>query len=321
MDRVIVPLNGSSTDEQSLVLGQVLAATLNGALELARLPPQPFGAESVMRADSRDTALDLESVVARLSATLPVSTVWLSGDPRADILGLATERAGVTVVIPVGQPGEATDWMSTSLAMDIIQQVPVLLFPTLRTRRWDRIQHLVIPLDRSPVSETALQRATALAVAPGASTSLVRVITSDEPAASADECDAIAVEADRLIEARTYLKRCADNLRRHGLTVGWEVRSGQPGDEIVRMIQTTQADLLIIAARSREHVDPGALGPVTEALVERSPIPILVIPPSSSASLSSEARHRSQGAAAVDAECHRSGASGMCQGGGVRDFP
>jgi nucleotide-binding universal stress UspA family protein len=153
----------------------------------------------------------------------------------------------------------------------------------------------MLPLDGSELAESALPLAALLAELTGATLSLVRVIPHGmhatptlasliaPPLGAAQLADA---EAQQQHEARAYLKLVADTLRERGIRVTWEVRSGSPADEIVRTIQTTNADLLVVATHGRTGVRRWVLGSTTSALVVRSSVPILVIPPRASGDVS-----------------------------------
>jgi nucleotide-binding universal stress UspA family protein len=152
--------------------------------------------------------------------------------------------------------------------------------PTLNT--------IVVALDGSTLSEGALPLAAALARGVGATLHLVRVIepfwrstyASVAPeAVYLGEAQVAALEERAESDARAYLDQMASTLRSSGLRVVWETRFGRPAEELARGIETSGADLVVMATHGRGGLSRWALGSVTSELLQRGIAPVMVVRP------------------------------------------
>jgi nucleotide-binding universal stress UspA family protein len=122
-------------------------------------------------------------------------------------------------------------------------------------------RRMVVLLDGSPEAATALPMARTLALATGAEIELLRVVPSESAAAG------------------RYLEGIAEELSASGVRVSTCVRKGDPRTQILAELRPDGVDQVVMAVRA--HASPGQepLGHLAEALVEKSPAPVLVVPP------------------------------------------
>ncbi len=140
-------------------------------------------------------------------------------------------------------------------------------------------ERIVVGLDGSRVSETALQSGAELARRLGAPLHLVRVAdlavvpwgANQAAAAYAELSGEMVREKD---EATRYLETVAQPLREEGLAVTSEVRSGFAARQLAAA--AGPEDLLIVASHGRHGLQRLMLGSVAEEVVKRSPAPVLV---------------------------------------------
>jgi nucleotide-binding universal stress UspA family protein len=118
---------------------------------------------------------------------------------------------------------------------------------------------ILVPLDGSVESESALPFAEALARAAGATIVLVRAASSREDAA---ELDAVS-----------------SRLAGEGLQVQEEVDNDDPAAAIVSAVDRSHADLIVMRTHAREGVDRILHGSVADQVVRTSAVPVLVVPP------------------------------------------
>jgi len=90
--------------------------------------------------------------------------------------------------------------------------------------------------------------------------------------------DRLRLEAEQEIRRRYLPSLPAD--------LSWElaVRSGNPSQEILRIIQEKGVDLVVMGARGRSPLELLMFGSVAHRVVKRSPVPVLTVssrPPSS----------------------------------------
>lgn len=63
------------------------------------------------------------------------------------------------------------------------------------------------------------------------------------------------------------------------LPAGTVIAEGIPAIEIVRLVESEGADLVVLARSVRPHVDPVTLGDTCDAVIRRAEVPCLVVPP------------------------------------------
>ena len=140
-------------------------------------------------------------------------------------------------------------------------------------------ERIVVALDGSDVSETALAVGAGLAKGLGVPLHLVRVADmavlhwgpTGAAAAYAELSDEMTREKQ---EAEQYLEAHAAPLRQDGQNVTIEVRSGSAVDEIVDAVRPS--DLLVVASHGRSGLKRLVLGSVAEEVVKQAPAPVLV---------------------------------------------
>ena len=142
-------------------------------------------------------------------------------------------------------------------------------------------RRILVPLDGSALAERALPEAEELARLAGASMHLIRVVDLAHVARYGSvglSMEVAAFElllADEEIAARGYLERTAHDLQRRGLSATAEVRRGHAASEIVGA--ATGGDVIVMATHGRGGVTRWFLGSVAEAVVRRSPVPVLLV--------------------------------------------
>ena len=94
--------------------------------------------------------------------------------------------------------------------------------------------------------------------------------------------------AERVIkeqgEAFDYLEKIADTLREKGLDTESVVLEGDPGEAMVSYANNNDIELIAVATHGRTGLRRAVLGSVTDYILRKSGLPVLVIRPQESAS-------------------------------------
>ncbi|MFH1638708.1 MAG: universal stress protein [Chloroflexota bacterium] len=80
-------------------------------------------------------------------------------------------------------------------------------------------------------------------------------------------------------EAKDYLSKTADGLKKDGITIRTVVIQGKPAEEILDYAAKNQVDLIIMTTHGRSGVSRFAFGSVAEKVIRSSPLPVLSISP------------------------------------------
>lgn len=142
------------------------------------------------------------------------------------------------------------------------------------------VDHVLVPVDDSPLAETALDFA--LAQFPEARLTLMHVIEPAEASYAADPAygdvwyddqwfDTARERAEELLA--TLAERAAD----HAGPVDTEWVTGRPAREIVSFADEADVDHVVVGSHGRTGFARILLGSVAETVMRRSPTPVTVI--------------------------------------------
>jgi nucleotide-binding universal stress UspA family protein len=84
-------------------------------------------------------------------------------------------------------------------------------------------------------------------------------------------------EVARRRAAARVLRDRAAALAAAGLTVCWQLRSGEPSEEIVRVAREVRAEFVVMG-RHRPGLLRGLLGSTSQRVIAGAPCPVLVVP-------------------------------------------
>ncbi len=134
-------------------------------------------------------------------------------------------------------------------------------------------QTILVPLDGSALSERAVPVVAFLARGTGAQVVLVRAVhTPGVPAAVLSEAQIADMD-----EAELYLKRVAAPLVEQGITVEVGVPYATAEDGIIDEINLRDAELVVMTTHGRTGFGRWMYGSVAEAVLSRSPVPVLLV--------------------------------------------
>lgn len=137
-------------------------------------------------------------------------------------------------------------------------------------------QKIFVPVDLSERSALAVAHAGMLAATFGADLVLFTNVDLAEQAIL--EANASEDTIDLLSEATEALERLADE-RAPGVARTVDVRFDDfPAEGILRAVERSGADMIVIASHGRSGMSRWMLGSVAEKIVRVSPVPVLVIP-------------------------------------------
>ncbi len=152
-------------------------------------------------------------------------------------------------------------------------------------------KEILLPLDGSEVSESALAPARQLAETLGARLHIIQVSSQSEDFSlmrgaefgtmgseySQQVLDeVITAQRDRI---QRYLDEVAEGLTPNGLEVVKAIAEGPPADKIVDYAEASGIDLIIMSTHGRGGVRRFLVGSVTDKVIRSTALPVLVIHP------------------------------------------
>jgi nucleotide-binding universal stress UspA family protein len=292
---ILVPLDGSELSEKAIPYAVSIARATRQPLRLLtvwegverELGSEPSAAAEEVGARGRALRQVYLTDVAQRVAAQGVEVVEevRHGDPSEELLRFCDEHAPALLVMAThGRSGIQRMWYG-SVASKLMRAAPV---PTLLvglgpsvladTRDDVAIKKILVPLDGSHLSESALQPAAILAEAFGARLVLARAVRW--PAQGfADLPDVYLPEIKReLTEGATgYLAGIRDGLKtpQHVQT---HVLEGLAAEAIQELVARERIDLVVMTSHGRGGVGRFLLGSVADRVIHGT-VPVLLIRP------------------------------------------
>lgn len=132
---------------------------------------------------------------------------------------------------------------------------------------------ILVPLDGSPLGERAMPLAETLAQALDAKIILTQAVHT--PGLPTGVLNAAQIRL--MDEAEAYLNKVAEPLREEGLMVEVGVPFAAADDGILDEIDLRKADLVVMTTHGRSGFNRWIYGSVAEAVLARSPAPVLLV--------------------------------------------
>ncbi len=142
---------------------------------------------------------------------------------------------------------------------------------------------ILVPLDGSEFSECSLEDIKELtADSRGIEVTLYRVLEPfPENLSKYNIGEGIRREAMKAAEAdaKGYLSKLADRLKKAGLNVKIAVSEGRPADKILDYARDSAIELIVMTTHGRSGPSRFAFGSVAEKVIRNSTVPVLSISP------------------------------------------
>ncbi|PQJ34330.1 universal stress protein [Salinibacter sp. 10B] len=214
-------------------------------------------------------ALPIEQ--SQIEASTPAeSIVTYADDKNIDLVVMGTHgRRGVDRML------------FGSVTEEVVRRAPCPVF-TVRADAdktpGQAVRRVLVPIDFSDASESAVQHAKEIALTYGAEIDLLHVV---EPPfyPSAYGIDTTTFPTQEVVDR--VEKQLGDMAREE---IGYEhvmvsATVGHPPSEILNYVDENEVDLVVIATHGRTGLERALLGSVTERVLRRSPAPAFVVKP------------------------------------------
>jgi nucleotide-binding universal stress UspA family protein len=252
-------------------LAEVLAR--NWKAELILLGAVEHDAPGGMREYLRSVSEDLGGSGLKVRWQL-----WEEEPLTAIARAVKQERVDLIVMATHGRRG-LSRWLLGSVAAGVVRSahVPVLLVRGQLEWRPGMYRRILIPLDGSEAAEAILHVVERLAHPTDTTVTLLQVI---EPLPTALQAESPFGVEEVLAFAREdserYLAKVAEPLRQSGWQVETLVCYGKIAKTIVDLSKEGETDLVAMVTHGRAGLERLFLGSVSEAVLGRSPIPVLL---------------------------------------------
>lgn len=297
---ILVPLDGSELAEQALPPAMKIAQVSGAAVRLLRsmvpvhmmMPDYAAENDWVWPAQSlewsRFEAQEYLQAVreAQHNAGVAIETTVAEGDEAGAIIDTAVAEATDLIVMTSHGRSGARRWLLGSVTERVLHNAPCPVLVVRGARPWP-IGHIIIPLDGSALAEEALGPGMALARCVGARVTLVRVVPP-VPALGKQSVSYEWLERDtgRYIQqsatenVESYLAAMARRYLHQNLDVDCLTLHGDVVDEILKLVEKEQVDLVAMTTHGRTGLKRWVYGSVTSKVMRGSPGSMLIVRPS-----------------------------------------
>lgn len=150
------------------------------------------------------------------------------------------------------------------------------------------LDHVLVPLDESELSESALNFLPRL-IGSGSRVTLLTVIVPPDLSLSSlyaipSQPDPALLETEEgmarqlRVQAEAYLRKKLEHLSKLGAQVEAVVQVGQPAETIVEYAADLGVDAIVMATHGRSGISRWLLGSVTQKVLSVASCPVFVIP-------------------------------------------
>lgn len=285
VEKILVPVDGSSVSAQALPVAAVLAVALQSRLTLLRVLDLAKYATGLDQsgAELSHTRQFFDAELKQLaSQNIAAECVVQHGKPDAAIMDYAKrEHMGLIVMATHGRSG-LTRMVFGSVTDAVVQhcKIPLLVVRASEPPRPAHlhIRRILVPLDGSELAERAIEQAAAFAKPLGADVILFSIWDTFGYELSIYPRDEIEAEMhERHAAAKQYLITQTEKLTAQGISARWQLKSGLVVEEIIGTAQKQDVDLIIMSTHARHGFDRWVEGTVAGEVLRGSPVPVMLI--------------------------------------------
>jgi len=284
--KVLIPLDGSEQADRILPYVSRLARGLN--IPAVVMSVVESGSSSKVDRLKVEAEGHLQQVVTQLVGKgVQAEAAVTTGRPAEEIVRMAERQGCNLIALAMQSKGAAGRGTLGSVTDKVIHasQIPTLTIPPQPGEQQPEpeapLATIIVPLDGSPLAETALSYAEDLAQKLSAEVVLTRAVTiSGAYAAAMGDVafvDTVATEAGEA-EATEYLRAIMDKLRTEGVQVSSQLLRTPPAQGIVELARQLPQSLIALTTHGRSALARWFIGSVTEAVLQNTVRPVLVIP-------------------------------------------
>jgi nucleotide-binding universal stress UspA family protein len=291
LQRILVPVDGSQSADKAVTLALRLAREHKAELVFCHAVDYAGIAAETTMAGAVDlagtfAALDrsareiLGAAAERAKAASVTSSAYkLEGRSATAIVTYAIERAVDAIVIGSRGLGGIPHLLLGSTAEGVLRAATVPVFVVRANSPVQKFGSIAVAVDDSEPSDAATAFAIELALRSDSRMAFVNVI---ESAALHDQIVRYGGYADTLqseweAEARTLVDLAVRHAKSAGITEAEGIVAfGAPSEEILARLKAVHADLIAIGTHGRRGLRRLMMGSVAEAVVRKSPVPVVV---------------------------------------------
>jgi len=281
LKKILLPLDGSVEAESPLPYIKDFTHRFNSKLHILGV------AIGSKRRKVNQLLTDyIQETAANLNREgLPTKAHIRYGHAGEQILSFAKENAVDSIVMATHGRSGISRWWIGSLAENIIAEstIPVLLTRSKQLKETEvnkskTFQHMLVPLDGSNISESALHFTESIALKLGASISLLHIVHSFNSLGFDIPGYDLKIMNRKMNDAgKRYLKNISERLHKKGIESTSKVMAGNAASAIIEYTKEKKVDLIIMSTHGRSGIARWILGSVAEKVLRESTLPLWLV--------------------------------------------
>jgi nucleotide-binding universal stress UspA family protein len=285
---ILVPLDGSDLAERALKPAVCVAEALSCKLTLLRVVPQyailtadPTLYEEMNRLGEDEALAYLRSKVEDLQLFSPVDVACEMGQPADTIVQFAEEHEVDLIVMSSHGRSGFNRWVYGSVAERVLRHgtCATAIINARAVNELPDSRRVLVPLDGSPLAETALAPAKQLAVALGGRLYLLRVVMPAhqmlETASMVEVFDDI--EHKERAEADAYLHAQCQEFGEVEVVCEVITAAASVAEVIVEYAAQQEIDMIVMSSHGRTGLQRWVFGSVAEKVLRSACCATMVI--------------------------------------------
>jgi len=294
LQRLLVPVDGSPASGRAIAVACALAGghgeelifgeAVNHAAAIAELTV-PYGipdATPLLDAlDSAALSVAADAAERAKAAGLAASSVLLEGAPASAIVAYAKEHAVDAIVMGTRGARGLERFFTGSTADGVVRaaDVPVFVVHEAEGEPPPAFRRILIAVDDSDPATAAVDFGIELAAREGGSVVFLHAIPTADLGDKSREYgyDPRPILDEFRAAAQPALDKALAAAKARGVAADSSMVEGDPVDEILNAAQAQKADAIAIGTHGRRGLQRLFVGSVAEGVVQRSPIPVVVL--------------------------------------------
>lgn len=294
LTNLLVPLDGSAISEQALAMACTIAKhtsaaihlvhvhTLNDSVYVDGLAVVDEHLHSLARSHEREYLRRMKTRLTDEGYTVHTSNPDVH-QSVAQTLAAYARQTGCNLVVMTthGRGGVERMWLgSVADALIRVAHLPILLLPGENTGTLS-IKHVVMPLDGSPLAETAITPAQELGRLFGADFCLIQVVEPLVVPWQGPYVAAVDLDPDGTLvhqqEAQAYLHRVAERFEHQGYHATVECIQATTVADAIAQRGNAPDTLIALATHGRHGWQRMILGSIADKIVRSASGPVLLV--------------------------------------------
>jgi nucleotide-binding universal stress UspA family protein len=293
-EKILVPLDGSELAEVALPYAEELAGRLGSEVVLVHVCESAqeqyhhmhqLYIEKMVAATKRGAKKYLEKPGAQ---AITVRSAILDGHPAEQIVDFADEQGIDLIVIATHGWSGIRRWVLGSVADKVVRAAnkPVALIRAKGVHHHElekgMMSKILVPLDGSKESEAVIPYVEELGSRIKGELTLLHVVPPASPVyaipGETAQLPYTQAEVELLkADAGSYLEKVANALKDKHIKVGFEVKVGNTGHEIIKLADEVHADLVAMSTHGWSGVTRWALGSTADKVLNGGNTPLLLV--------------------------------------------